>query len=61
MQRSVVDFPHPDGPSSVKNAPDSTSNVTSCTAWTGPWSVSNILLRFLTWSATATAPPSSDG
>ena len=36
MQRSVVDLPQPDGPSSVKNAPDSTSNVTSSTARTSP-------------------------
>src|SRR3972149_7128261 len=34
MTRSVVVFPHPDGPSSVKNSPSATCTDTPSSAWT---------------------------
>ena len=58
MQRSVVDFPQPDGPNSVKKSPDSTSKDIPCTALTCPWSVVNSLKRSVTLRATdATTHP----
>ncbi len=35
IERSVVVLPQPEGPSSVKNSPSGTSNVTFCAAFTG--------------------------
>src|SRR3954454_20257554 len=37
MMRSVVVFPDPDGPSSVKNSPSPTARSTSSTATTSPY------------------------
>src|SRR4029453_19266184 len=34
--RSAVDFPHPDGPTRIRNSPSATSRVRSSTATTGP-------------------------
>src|SRR6187431_111072 len=34
--RSAVDFPHPDGPTRIRNSPSATSSVRSSTATTGP-------------------------
>src|SRR5690606_1112353 len=42
--RSVVVLPQPDGPSSEKNSPDSTSRSTEATAVTGPSTVSKTLV-----------------
>jgi hypothetical protein len=36
MQRSSVDFPHPDGPTSTMNSPSPTCSDTSSTATTPP-------------------------
>src|SRR5215204_5115755 len=42
--RSAVDFPHPDGPTRIRNSPSATWRVRSSTATTGPG------YTFVTWS-----------
>src|SRR5438552_914253 len=64
MQRSVVVFPQPDGPSSVKSSPSRTSSEMSSTAWTrpilSPRPDANVFTRLVTVSMTTLRLPDAD-
>src|SRR3989442_11055485 len=64
MQRSVVVFPQPDGPSSVKSSPSRTSSEMSSTAWTrpilSPRPDANVFTRLRTVSMTTLGLPDAD-